>query len=112
MSKLLIIANLNSSTEIVVEATMKKLPIICQSILGYRCMLTTTKCAVKGAAVRWISRRFLFVVGAACSGAAGILFLVSAAFSVIVPNISIPLMAIEEVCLYVGIMIDGKKTNK
>jgi hypothetical protein len=35
------------------------------------------------------------------------LFLSSAATSVIAPNVSIPLMAVGEGCLHMGVMLDG-----
>jgi hypothetical protein len=78
-----------------------------QSVLGYRCITTTGKCVVKAASTASVSRRCLYRAGAACSGTAGVLFLSSAATSVIAPNVSIPLMAVGEGCLHMGVMLDG-----
>jgi hypothetical protein len=98
---------MNRATEVVAEATVKKLPVISQSILGYRCVTTTVKCSAKAAATTSIAKRSLYVVGAICSGTAGVMFMGSAATSVIAPNISIPLMATGEACLHAGVMLDG-----
>jgi hypothetical protein len=103
----LMIPLMNRGTEVVLDATMKKLPIVGQSILGYRCITTTTKCIAKGAGTTSFSRRCLYGAGGTCSATAGILFLGSAATSMIAPNISIPLLATGEALLHAGCLIDG-----
>lgn len=98
---------MSRATEVLMDATVKKLLIIGQSILGYRCFMTTAKCVVKAASTTSVSRRCLYGAGATCSGTAGLMFMGSAATSVIAPNISIPLTGCGEACLYARIMIDG-----
>jgi len=98
---------MNRAIEVFVEAIVKKLPIIGQSFLGYRCSTTTTTCIMKATSTTSVSKRCLYGAGAACSGTAGLIFMGSAATSVIAPNISIPLMATGEAYLYAVIMIDG-----
>lgn len=98
---------MNRATEVVAEETIKKLPIIGQSVLGYRCVTTTGKCAAKAIAITSITKRSLYVGGAVCSGTAGVMFLGSSAISVLAPNISIPLMAAGEGALLLGVMLDG-----
>ena len=89
-----IVLFMNWAIVVLVEVTVRRLPILGQSILLYRCLLTTGKCIIKALAATSIPKRYLYSVGATCSGTAGILFFVSSAASILTPNISFPLMAI------------------
>jgi hypothetical protein len=90
--------------EIVVQITIRKLPIIGQSMLGYRCLTTTGKSGLKAATSTSLFKRWIYGAGAACSGTAGLI-------SVANPNVSIPLMAVGEACLHLAVSLDKTGDN-
>jgi hypothetical protein len=98
---------INKGVDRALEDFSRRIPIIRQSLAGFRCITTTVKSLAKCSTSSSTCKKFMYGTAAFCSGSASICFLGSSAFSILVPNVSIPLMATGEALLYSGTIIDG-----
>jgi hypothetical protein len=98
---------INRAVDKAVEDISRRVPIIGQSLAGFRSLTSTCKSFAKFTASVSITKKCLYGTATVCSASSSVLFLGSAATSTIAPNLSIPLLATGEALLYAGCLIDG-----